>query len=349
MSKSEWDKVHRDYKGSDPKKKSMLVLDDKGATTIYNVIVEGVAKESIQEAVDVSKVIKDMAGNFASDNEAQMKGVQLLKGLATSDDPKSNEFMKKLDKATTAISKEMSGGDKKEERLGVQGRVYESRIQEGALFSYAFEGLTFKDNANGSSISISHKGFTTTNNKGQVAVFEDKYLTKVYEESKAKEKPMNKKLFFESGKSAKDFLDNKLQKAYEHTKEVDKEKAEPLKECSPMMGYSEFVSEEEMDYYDDYGMMGEMDYDYPMEEDDFPMGMNMEMGDVVMEQEPMPARDVDATTFYDEPIENPMGEMEMDVEDEMEETMTSGAFSGVIDGPVTAPDNDYEEGRHRGR
>jgi len=69
--------------------------------------------KKMSEAFDVGKVIKDMAGDFGKDNEAQMKSLQLLKGLATSDDPKANEFMKKLDKATTAISKEMSG-EKKE-------------------------------------------------------------------------------------------------------------------------------------------------------------------------------------------------------------------------------------------
>lgn len=56
------------------------------------------------------KVIKDLAGNFDGSNEEQMKGVQLLKGLATSDDPRANEYMKKLNKATTEISKEMEDG-----------------------------------------------------------------------------------------------------------------------------------------------------------------------------------------------------------------------------------------------
>ena len=63
----------------------------------------------IQEAeFDINKVIKDLGGNFAGSNEDQMKAVQLLKGLALSDDPKANEFMEKLDVATSQISKEMS-------------------------------------------------------------------------------------------------------------------------------------------------------------------------------------------------------------------------------------------------
>jgi len=61
----------------------------------------------------VSKIIKDIGGNFSGSNEEQMKAVQLLKGLATSDDPQANKFMKALDKATTEISKEMTDGDSK--------------------------------------------------------------------------------------------------------------------------------------------------------------------------------------------------------------------------------------------
>jgi len=66
---------------------------------------------NIQEAeVDVNKMIKDLGGDFSGSNEDQMRGVQLLKGLALSDDPKANEFMQKLDAATTQISQEMSEG-----------------------------------------------------------------------------------------------------------------------------------------------------------------------------------------------------------------------------------------------
>ncbi len=61
-------------------------------------------------AVDVKKIIKDLGDtNWSTDNEAQMKAVQLLKGLALSDDPLSNEFMKKVDQATTKIAKEVLG------------------------------------------------------------------------------------------------------------------------------------------------------------------------------------------------------------------------------------------------
>lgn len=59
------------------------------------------------EAVDVKKVIKDLIDTEASDdNEQQGKIAQLLKGLAFSDDPTSDEFMKRL---TDMISKSNFG------------------------------------------------------------------------------------------------------------------------------------------------------------------------------------------------------------------------------------------------
>ena len=68
--------------------------------------------KNIQEAkFDINQVIKDLGDNFAGSNEDQMKAVQLLKGLALSDDPKANEFMEKLDAATTQISNDLSEGN----------------------------------------------------------------------------------------------------------------------------------------------------------------------------------------------------------------------------------------------
>lgn len=64
-----------------------------------------IKEESDKEVV--KQIIKDLGGSFSKDNESQMKGVQLLKGLALSDEDLANEFMKKLDTATTEISKEL--------------------------------------------------------------------------------------------------------------------------------------------------------------------------------------------------------------------------------------------------
>lgn len=58
----------------------------------------------MNEAVDTGKVIKALIDtSFAGSNEDQMKAVQLLKGLATSDDPTSNKFMKALDAFTSKM------------------------------------------------------------------------------------------------------------------------------------------------------------------------------------------------------------------------------------------------------
>lgn len=54
------------------------------------------------EESDVSGVVKELIDtSFGGSNDSQMKAVQLLKGLATSDDPKANKFMQALDKATS--------------------------------------------------------------------------------------------------------------------------------------------------------------------------------------------------------------------------------------------------------
>lgn len=60
-----------------------------------------------EEKPDVNKIIKDLAGNFSGDNDSQMKAVELLRGLALSDEDIANKFMEKLDSATTKISKEL--------------------------------------------------------------------------------------------------------------------------------------------------------------------------------------------------------------------------------------------------
>ncbi len=60
----------------------------------------------LDEATDIKKVINELIDtNWSGSNEEQMKAVQLLKGVATSDDPESNKFMKSLDKATSGMSK----------------------------------------------------------------------------------------------------------------------------------------------------------------------------------------------------------------------------------------------------
>lgn len=55
--------------------------------------------------VNISEIIKTLIDtSFGGDNQSQMKAVQLLKGLATSNDPLSNKFMQALDKFTSSLN-----------------------------------------------------------------------------------------------------------------------------------------------------------------------------------------------------------------------------------------------------
>jgi len=76
------------------------------------------SEQELNEAnVDVSKIIKDLGDtDWGADNDAQLKAVQLLKGLSLSDDPKSNEFMKALSSASTGIAKKVLGGSVEEKK-----------------------------------------------------------------------------------------------------------------------------------------------------------------------------------------------------------------------------------------
>ena len=81
--------------------------DDPVGGGYVSVFIEKTSQKPYIEAVDIKKIIKDLQGDFGGDNASQMKGVQLLKGLATSEDPLSNKFMKALNTAMTKISKEV--------------------------------------------------------------------------------------------------------------------------------------------------------------------------------------------------------------------------------------------------
>lgn len=94
---------------------------------------------------DVKKLIKDLGNSFDGSNESQMKGVQLLKGLATSDDPLANEFMKKLDKATTDISKSMTKNESTEQK--------EEKIKEQRYAVYS-KGGSIGDTKTGKPLKV---------------------------------------------------------------------------------------------------------------------------------------------------------------------------------------------------
>mgnify|MGYP003475036945 CR=1 FL=1 len=63
------------------------------------------SKYAVREAdTNVQSIIDELIGTkWSGSNEGQMKAVQLLKGLATSDDPAANKFMQKLDQVTSGL------------------------------------------------------------------------------------------------------------------------------------------------------------------------------------------------------------------------------------------------------
>lgn len=64
------------------------------------------SKGFFEEKVDVKEIIGELIDSkWSGSDKEQMKAVQLLKGLATSDDEKANKFMKAVDKAMSSMKK----------------------------------------------------------------------------------------------------------------------------------------------------------------------------------------------------------------------------------------------------
>jgi len=60
-----------------------------------------------EKEVNIKEIIKELIDtSWSGDNEKQGKAVQLLRGIAFSDDPTSNKFMKALDKFTSGLKAE---------------------------------------------------------------------------------------------------------------------------------------------------------------------------------------------------------------------------------------------------
>lgn len=69
--------------------------------------------EPVEEAKPkAGEIIKELIDtDFSGSNDEQGKAVQLMRGLAFSDDPVSNKFMKALDKFTSSLDpKDFMGG-----------------------------------------------------------------------------------------------------------------------------------------------------------------------------------------------------------------------------------------------
>jgi predicted lactoylglutathione lyase len=65
-----------------------------------------------KDEAKTKEVIISLADNDFETLEDQMKGVELLKGIAAADNPTANEFMKRLSGAYTEIAKDIGAFEK---------------------------------------------------------------------------------------------------------------------------------------------------------------------------------------------------------------------------------------------
>ena len=90
---------------NDVVKQYMNALSKSVSSAAAQKELQNMMAEGFDEAVDVSKIIKELISTgWSGSNDEQGKAVQLLRGLAFSDDPLSNKFMKALDKATSGMN-----------------------------------------------------------------------------------------------------------------------------------------------------------------------------------------------------------------------------------------------------
>lgn len=62
---------------------------------------------SEEEGTDTQAIIQELIStNWSGSNDEQGKAAQLFKGLAFSDDPAANAFMKKVDEFTSSLNAE---------------------------------------------------------------------------------------------------------------------------------------------------------------------------------------------------------------------------------------------------
>lgn len=73
--------------------------------------------QDIKEKEETKRAIQSLIStNFGGSNEEQGKAVQLMRGLAFSDDPAANKFMQALNKFTSSMDpSDYTGGDSKED------------------------------------------------------------------------------------------------------------------------------------------------------------------------------------------------------------------------------------------
>jgi hypothetical protein len=83
---------------------------------------------------DIKKIIKDLQDGFGTSEEGKGKILSLLKGIVFSDDDLAKEYLKKLDKATTDISKEILGDkESKKEAFRMKSGFYKFQTDDEAV------------------------------------------------------------------------------------------------------------------------------------------------------------------------------------------------------------------------
>lgn len=76
----------------------------EGSMNMKNKQYSSKFKEAETNVKDIIKTVIDT--DWSKDNESQMKVLQLMRGIATSDEKISNDFMKKIDKFTSSLKVE---------------------------------------------------------------------------------------------------------------------------------------------------------------------------------------------------------------------------------------------------
>ncbi len=72
----------------------------------------GIKAEKIEESKTTDVIAELIKTDWSKDNDSQMKAVQLLKGIALSDEPEANAFMKKIDAFTSNMKVDEAQGGK---------------------------------------------------------------------------------------------------------------------------------------------------------------------------------------------------------------------------------------------
>lgn len=118
LHKKVMDKLQRKAKFSSDADFKLTLVKGMNPKKLSHSDIESLKDMDKMYEADSSKFIKELIDTgWSGSNESQMKAVQLLKGLATSDDEEANEFMKKLDKFTSGMKVSESEDEEDEEEM----------------------------------------------------------------------------------------------------------------------------------------------------------------------------------------------------------------------------------------